>query len=211
MPRIETGGDFTPRPTGVLKGQIVDFAVHTQFNDLPKMKHLKDTANMAVFEFKVKPDEHERVFSYYVPIKLVLKDGEVFLKESRGVRELNGMLSELGFKIAGIAPKGNCVDEKDKEISLDQLSDILATALTSHPEFRILVHIFKEFNEKDGKHYFRNGLTFAFDNDSGRKFIEGQAIKDLARINKTEPKSPAPSGEPDQQEEIPLKPFSNQY
>lgn len=185
MPRITlTPSEFKPRPTGVLKTAIVEAIYHAKGSkDIPNMKHLRASDVQAVIEWHLLPEEHDRVQKVFTPISIKMKDGEVDLKESRGVYEIHGILEQLGLQTAGFAPNGNFVNEDDEVIQFgeDILTYVLSEIIKS-VGFRVLYHIYKEKTD-DGKSYFRGGWRFYPDTDHGMEMAKASSVKELEYQN----------------------------
>ena len=162
MPRLEinNGGDWTPKPTGVLEAKIIDLTIHEPSDpELPNMKNLRNSANACVVRFTVLPDEHDKSHTIHQPILVAFKDGVVDLKNSRGIVQINKLCEALGKDVMGFAANGIFVDEDDEpQPDPNDMAVTLLNEIASNPDFRVLVHIYKQ-QGKDGKHYFRCGLN----------------------------------------------------
>ena len=198
MPRITfEHNEYTPKPVGVLKARIIDNAWYPK-NDregLPNLKSLHDPDAEGVIEWHVMPDGHDRMQKIYTPIKLVMKDGEVSVKDSYGITAIHGVLEGLGLQVAGFTADGTFVDEKDKVINIDDMSMYLIQQISLNPDFRVVVHVYKE-KSSDGKHYFRTGRYFYQNNQRGIEACTASVSRDLEYQQKKEEKSEQPAIQP---------------
>lgn len=179
MPRItHEQSEYSPKPTGLLEAKIVELGwLPKGSSDIPKMKHLIDPKNEGVMRFELLPEGHDRIQNVYVPIRIVMKDGEVDVKESKGITKINKLMEGLGFDTAGFSYNGNFVDEQDDMIQMgEDVANYIAQAVIDQPDFRVLIHIYKE-RTKEGKHYFRSGLNFF--QLSEAKYAQKAAEEDL--------------------------------
>lgn len=180
MPRITIEhSEFQARPSGILPASIIDILYHPRGDEaIPNMKHLKAENVSGVFEFQLMPEGHERSQTIWVPFAQVFKDGEIYLKESRGVSEINGIMEGLGLSIAGFSSDGSFVNEKDEVVQEADICMYVVEEVMQRPDFRVLVHVYKE-KQSDGKSYFRTGLRFYPNTERGKEWAEKAAKDEL--------------------------------
>jgi len=202
MPRVTfEHSEFTPKPTGILRAKIIDCAWFPKDDrvGLPNLKSLQDPSAEGVIEWHLMPDGHDRIQKVYTVIKLAYKDGELNIKESYGIGTIHGILDQLGLQVAGFTASGTFVDEKDKPMQMDDMSTYVLQQIMMDPEFRVLIHIYKE-KGSDGKHYFRPGMYFYMDTERGMQAAEASKVRDMEYMSKREAK------QEQKQEQAPIQP-----
>jgi len=180
MPRITNDNtEYTPKPVGILETEIIDVDLHVgDYSELPNMKFIQDKSNDAVLELMCIPQGHDRAQPIYVPVKLAYREGELWLNDSRGVREIHTLLDGLGLDKAGFQSDGSFVDEEDSLIQFNDIGLFLTKAVINSSKFRILVHVYKE-KSSNGNKYFRLSRFFYPNTENGRKACENMATKEL--------------------------------